>query len=132
MLYSNELTRLCAREDYIESCCRESFKTYILSNLSKFFRVSHKDLSWVPSFVIYLLIIFVVHKYPRYLLFADYIKTFCATNSSTDCILLQSEIEFIQGGVLLSWNQTQQNLGSLPLLGKQMLFTTFIRLVYFA
>jgi hypothetical protein len=28
-LYSNELTRLCAREDYIESCRRESFKTYI-------------------------------------------------------------------------------------------------------
>jgi hypothetical protein len=27
-LYSNELTRLCAREDYIESCRRESFKTY--------------------------------------------------------------------------------------------------------
>jgi hypothetical protein len=27
-LYSNELTRLCAREDYIESCLRESFKTY--------------------------------------------------------------------------------------------------------
>jgi hypothetical protein len=26
-LYSNELTRLCAREDYIESCRRESFKT---------------------------------------------------------------------------------------------------------
>jgi hypothetical protein len=29
MLYSNELTWLCAREDYIESCRRESFKTYI-------------------------------------------------------------------------------------------------------
>jgi hypothetical protein len=28
-LYSNELMRLCAREDYIESCRRESFKTYI-------------------------------------------------------------------------------------------------------
>jgi hypothetical protein len=28
-LYSNELTRLCARENYIESCRRESFKTYI-------------------------------------------------------------------------------------------------------
>jgi hypothetical protein len=28
-LYSNELTRLCAREDYIESCRRESFKTYM-------------------------------------------------------------------------------------------------------
>jgi hypothetical protein len=28
-LYSNELTRLCAREDYIESCRREIFKTYI-------------------------------------------------------------------------------------------------------
>jgi hypothetical protein len=28
-LYSNELTRLCAREDYIESCRRESFKNYI-------------------------------------------------------------------------------------------------------
>jgi hypothetical protein len=27
-LYSNELTQLCAREDYIESCRRESFKTY--------------------------------------------------------------------------------------------------------
>jgi hypothetical protein len=27
-LYSNELTRLCAREDYIESCGRESFKIY--------------------------------------------------------------------------------------------------------
>jgi hypothetical protein len=27
-LYSNELTRLCTREDYIESCRRESFKTY--------------------------------------------------------------------------------------------------------
>jgi hypothetical protein len=27
-LYSNELTRLCAREDYIESCRRESFKIY--------------------------------------------------------------------------------------------------------
>jgi hypothetical protein len=26
--YSNKLTRLCAREDYIESCRRESFKTY--------------------------------------------------------------------------------------------------------
>jgi hypothetical protein len=26
-LYLNELTRLCAREDYIESCRRESFKT---------------------------------------------------------------------------------------------------------
>jgi hypothetical protein len=25
-LYSNELTRLCAREDYIESCRRESLK----------------------------------------------------------------------------------------------------------
>jgi hypothetical protein len=30
-LYSNELTRLCAREDYIESCCHDSFKTYICS-----------------------------------------------------------------------------------------------------
>jgi hypothetical protein len=30
-LYWNELTRLCARENYIESCRRESFKTYILS-----------------------------------------------------------------------------------------------------
>jgi hypothetical protein len=30
-LYSNELTRLCAREDYIESCRRESFKTYRLN-----------------------------------------------------------------------------------------------------
>jgi hypothetical protein len=29
-LYSNELTRLCAREVYIESCRRESFKTYKL------------------------------------------------------------------------------------------------------
>jgi hypothetical protein len=29
-LYSNELTRLCVREDYIESCRRESFKTYII------------------------------------------------------------------------------------------------------
>jgi hypothetical protein len=28
-LYSNELTRLCAWENYIESCRRESFKTYI-------------------------------------------------------------------------------------------------------
>jgi hypothetical protein len=28
-LYSKELTRLCTREDYIESCCLESFKTYI-------------------------------------------------------------------------------------------------------
>jgi hypothetical protein len=27
-LYSNELSRLCAWEDYIESCRRESFKTY--------------------------------------------------------------------------------------------------------
>jgi hypothetical protein len=27
-LYSNELTLLCAREDYIESCRRESFKAY--------------------------------------------------------------------------------------------------------
>jgi hypothetical protein len=27
-LYSNELTQLIAREDYIESCRRESFKTY--------------------------------------------------------------------------------------------------------
>jgi hypothetical protein len=32
-LYSNELTRLCAREDYIESCHRESFKTYISENV---------------------------------------------------------------------------------------------------
>jgi hypothetical protein len=30
--YSNELTRLCAREDYIESCRRGSFKTYTTSN----------------------------------------------------------------------------------------------------
>ena len=32
-LYSNELTRLCAREDYIESCRRESFKncTYVFT-----------------------------------------------------------------------------------------------------
>jgi hypothetical protein len=29
--YSKELTRLCAREDYIELCRRESFKTYIVS-----------------------------------------------------------------------------------------------------
>jgi hypothetical protein len=28
-LYLNELTRLCAREDYIESCHSESFKTYV-------------------------------------------------------------------------------------------------------
>ena len=28
-LYSNEMTRLMAREDYIESCRSESFKTYI-------------------------------------------------------------------------------------------------------
>jgi hypothetical protein len=28
-LYSNKLTLLCARENYIESCRRESFKTYI-------------------------------------------------------------------------------------------------------
>jgi hypothetical protein len=28
-LYSNQLTRLCAREDYIELCRREGFKTYI-------------------------------------------------------------------------------------------------------
>jgi hypothetical protein len=28
-LYSNELTRLCARENYIESCRCKSFKTYI-------------------------------------------------------------------------------------------------------
>jgi hypothetical protein len=28
-LYLNQLTRLMAREDYIESCRRESFKTYI-------------------------------------------------------------------------------------------------------
>jgi hypothetical protein len=27
-LYLNQLTWLIAREDYIESCCRESFKTY--------------------------------------------------------------------------------------------------------
>jgi hypothetical protein len=31
-LYSNELTWLCAREDYIESCRRESFKTYIVNS----------------------------------------------------------------------------------------------------
>jgi hypothetical protein len=30
-LYSNELTRLCARENCIESCRRESFKTYTSS-----------------------------------------------------------------------------------------------------
>jgi hypothetical protein len=36
-LYSNELTRLCAREDYIESCRRESFKTctFIIRNLQQ-------------------------------------------------------------------------------------------------
>jgi hypothetical protein len=34
-LYSNELTRLCARDDYIESCRRESFKTYIIKKLYK-------------------------------------------------------------------------------------------------
>jgi hypothetical protein len=28
-LYLNQLTRMIAREDYIESCRRESFKTYI-------------------------------------------------------------------------------------------------------
>jgi hypothetical protein len=33
--YSNELTRLCAREDYIESCRRESYKTYIHQVSSK-------------------------------------------------------------------------------------------------
>jgi hypothetical protein len=27
-LYLNQLTRLMAQEDYIESCHRESFKTY--------------------------------------------------------------------------------------------------------
>jgi hypothetical protein len=33
-LYSNELTRLCALENYIESCRRECFKTYMkLSHL---------------------------------------------------------------------------------------------------
>jgi hypothetical protein len=30
-LYLNELTRLCAREDCIESCRRESFKTYSIN-----------------------------------------------------------------------------------------------------
>jgi hypothetical protein len=36
-LYLNELTRLCAREDYIESRRRESFKTYKIEyNLCKF------------------------------------------------------------------------------------------------
>jgi hypothetical protein len=34
MLYSNELTRLCARENYIESCRCESFKTCMLNNLT--------------------------------------------------------------------------------------------------
>jgi hypothetical protein len=29
-LHLNELTRLKVREDYIESCRRESFKTYIV------------------------------------------------------------------------------------------------------
>jgi hypothetical protein len=33
-LYSNELTRLCARENYTESCRRESFKTYNIFLLS--------------------------------------------------------------------------------------------------
>jgi hypothetical protein len=33
-LHLNELTRLKAREDYIESCRRESFKTYIFYTLS--------------------------------------------------------------------------------------------------
>jgi hypothetical protein len=39
-LYSNELTQLCAREDYIESCRRESFKTYnkIKNKAPAFFR----------------------------------------------------------------------------------------------
>jgi hypothetical protein len=32
-LYSNELTRLCARENYIESCRRESFKSYAIKQL---------------------------------------------------------------------------------------------------
>jgi hypothetical protein len=32
-LYSKELTRLCAREGYIESCRRESFKTYMLESV---------------------------------------------------------------------------------------------------
>jgi hypothetical protein len=33
-LHLNELTRLCAREDYIESCRRERFKTYITGQQS--------------------------------------------------------------------------------------------------
>jgi hypothetical protein len=33
-LYSNELTRLCARENYIALCRRESFKTYTICIVS--------------------------------------------------------------------------------------------------
>jgi hypothetical protein len=41
-LYSNELTRLCAREDYIESCRRESFKTCITDPLTRQFQTVDK------------------------------------------------------------------------------------------
>jgi hypothetical protein len=54
-LYSNELTRLCAREDCIESCRRKSFKTYnnmihhlMISEVSKAKGCS-LDKFWPPS-----------------------------------------------------------------------------------
>jgi hypothetical protein len=44
-LYSNELKRLCAREDYTESCRRESFKTYkysqVYANISDAAKISN-------------------------------------------------------------------------------------------
>jgi hypothetical protein len=44
MLYSNEVTRLCARENYIESCRRESFKTYIKNP-------NHRHHKKLPNFI---------------------------------------------------------------------------------
>jgi hypothetical protein len=48
-LYSNELTRLCSREDYIESCRRESFKTYIYIIVFLCFSRKRRDIVFIFS-----------------------------------------------------------------------------------